>query len=96
MVEHLGAQCKEPSVANPARIQELQIGRQPCPHRQHDEEDAGPRIGVTGLPETTIKAVAAYEWQSRERRRRRRIDILASLVVGAVLALVGAYFAAVF
>lgn len=36
----------------------------------HDEEPVGPRIGVEGVAESTLKTLARYEWDRRERRNR--------------------------
>ena len=38
----------------------------------HDTEAVGPRIGVSNVPEPTLKALAAYEWERRETEKAKQ------------------------
>jgi hypothetical protein len=59
----------------------------------HDDEPVGPRIGVVGLPKTTLKALCSYEIERRgvERERMRKIELI--VMTAIVSAVVGAFAA---
>lgn len=68
-----------------------------------DTEAVGPRIGVSNLPEPTLKSIAAYEWERRETEKAKQetknarvcsigekfLMAIVAIAVGALLTWVG-------
>ena len=61
----------------------------------HDSEPVGPRIKVSNVPESTLKALAAFHWVRRIAIHERRRWIIGSFIGAPLLVILGAVLGAV-